>query len=74
MVGSDAGGENEAPRIRGYAALFDTWSEDVGWFREGELPEATAGAAWWAPTAFAAINGADPPTTFDPPRPHVWRE
>ena len=47
---------------------------DVGWFREGELPEATAGAAWWAPTAFAAINGADPPTTFDPPRPHVWRE
>jgi len=45
----------------------------VGWFAESELPEATAGAQWWGPTAFAAIKGDVPPTTFDPPRAPVWR-
>ena len=29
----------------------------VGWFAESELPEATAGAQWWGPPAFAAIRG-----------------
>lgn len=45
----------------------------VGWFRPETLPEATAGAAWWAPMAFAAIGGETVPTRFDPPRDPVWR-
>jgi ADP-ribose pyrophosphatase YjhB (NUDIX family) len=46
---------------------------DVGWFGEDELPETTAGAAWWAPAAFAAIRGEESPTRFDAPRNPVWR-
>jgi 8-oxo-dGTP pyrophosphatase MutT (NUDIX family) len=46
---------------------------DVGWFGPGELPAATAGAQWWAPMAFAAINGEDLPTSFDPVRSPMWR-
>ncbi|NNE12677.1 MAG: NUDIX domain-containing protein [Ilumatobacter sp.] len=45
----------------------------VGWFGPASLPEATAGAAWWAPPAFAAINGEEAPTSFDLPRDDVWR-
>lgn len=45
----------------------------VGWYAEGDLPDATAGAEWWGPMAFAAINGAAGSATFDPPRPNVWR-
>lgn len=48
-------------------------TDDVGWFGEDELPHVTAGAAWWGPTAFAAIRGANVPATFDPPRDPVWR-
>ena len=48
-------------------------TSDVGWFGPTALPEATAGASWWAPLAFAAINGAEAPTVFDPPRDPVWR-
>ena len=32
---------------------------DVGWFADDALPEATAGAQWWGPMAFAAIRGED---------------
>jgi ADP-ribose pyrophosphatase YjhB (NUDIX family) len=46
---------------------------DVGWFAREALPEATAGAAWWGPMAFAAIDGDLGPATFDPVRPNVWR-
>ena len=48
-------------------------TSDVGWFAEGELPEATAGAGWWAEPAFEAIRGATAPTRFDPPRSNPWR-
>ncbi|WP_420451438.1 NUDIX hydrolase N-terminal domain-containing protein [Ilumatobacter sp.] len=46
---------------------------DVGWFARDELPEATAGAGWWAPMAFAAIDGERSDATFDPVRADVWR-
>ena len=48
-------------------------TSDVGWFGPAALPEATAGASWWAPLAFAAINGEEAPTVFDPPRDPIWR-
>ncbi|MDJ0768681.1 MAG: NUDIX hydrolase N-terminal domain-containing protein [Ilumatobacter sp.] len=48
-------------------------TSDVGWYGPAGLPEATAGAQWWGPLAFAAINGEEPPTTFDPPRDPIWR-
>jgi hypothetical protein len=48
-------------------------TSDVGWFGEGALPEATAGAAWWGPMAFAASRGDDAPATFDAVRFPVWR-
>ncbi len=47
---------------------------DVGWFAQDALPEATAGASWWGPPAFAAINGDESATTFDAPRGNVWRD
>jgi len=46
---------------------------DVGWFAEGSLPPAAAGAGWWGPMAFAAIDGASMPTAFDAVRSPVWR-
>lgn len=48
-------------------------TSDVGWFGPESLPEATAGASWWAASAFAAINGQETPTGFDHPRDQVWR-
>ncbi len=48
-------------------------TSDVGWFGPDDLPERTAGAAWWGPQAFAAIAGDEEPTRFDPPREPVWR-
>jgi ADP-ribose pyrophosphatase YjhB (NUDIX family) len=46
---------------------------DVGWFAADALPEATAGAQWWGPMAFAAIGGEESAATFDPVRSPVWR-
>jgi ADP-ribose pyrophosphatase YjhB (NUDIX family) len=48
-------------------------TSDVGWFPESSLPEATVGAQWWGPMAFAAIRGDEIQTTFDPVRSPVWR-
>jgi ADP-ribose pyrophosphatase YjhB (NUDIX family) len=46
---------------------------DVGWFGPDDLPTATAGAQWWGPMAFAAINGENFPTHFDDVRTPIWR-
>ena len=46
---------------------------DVGWFGREALPEATAGAQWWGPMAFAAIDGDTSDATFDPVRTDIWR-
>ena len=46
---------------------------DVGWFANDALPEATAGASWWGPMAFEAIDGVEAPATFDSVRAPVWR-
>ena len=48
-------------------------TSDVGWFGPTSMPEATAGASWWGPVAFAAITGDPTPARFDPPRDEVWR-
>ncbi|MDQ3304678.1 MAG: NUDIX hydrolase N-terminal domain-containing protein [Actinomycetota bacterium] len=42
---------------------------DVGWFAEDALPVPMAGAARWAPAAFAAIRGEPVEVVFDAPRP-----
>lgn len=46
---------------------------DVGWFAADELPVPTAGAQWWGPMAFDAINGVKSDATFDAPRGEMWR-
>ncbi len=46
---------------------------DVGWFGRDGLPQFSAGAQWWGPIAFAAIDGVQRPAMFDPPRQPVWR-
>jgi len=48
-------------------------TDGVGWFAHDNLPDVTAGASWWGPTAFAAIRGETAPATFDAPRDPVWR-
>ena len=49
-------------------------TQGLGWFERQSLPLATAGAEWWGPMAFAAINGEPSAATFDPPRDEVWRQ
>lgn len=48
-------------------------TSDVGWFARDSLPMATAGASWWGPRAFEAIDGARVAASFDPVRAPVWR-
>ena len=48
-------------------------TSDVGWFGHDTLPPTTAGAQWWGPMAFAAIDGTETAATFDPVRDEVWR-
>jgi len=46
---------------------------DVGWFGRDALPRGTAGAGWWGPMAFTAIDGAQLATSFEPVRRPIWR-
>ena len=46
---------------------------DVGWYGRDALPQATVGASWWGPMAFAAIDGHPMTTEFEAPRAPVWR-
>ena len=45
----------------------------VGWFSRDALPVPTAGASWWGPSAFAAIDGVQMQATFEPVRAPIWR-
>jgi len=45
----------------------------VGWFSRDDLPAATAGADWWGPTAFSAIDGEQMQASFEPVREPIWR-
>ncbi len=45
----------------------------VGFFGRDALPQPLAGAHRWVDVAFAAINGDEPPCSFDPPRTPPWR-
>ncbi len=59
--------------VGGELAAHPLETADVGWFAPDALPEATAGAQWWGPMAFAAIDGDESPATFDSVRTEVWR-
>lgn len=48
-------------------------TSDVGWFGPDDLPEPLAGGAQWRELAFAAIDGQEFPTIFDPPRDAPWK-
>jgi ADP-ribose pyrophosphatase YjhB (NUDIX family) len=46
---------------------------DVGFFARDNLPEPLAGSGLWVDMAFAAIDGRQTTTFFDPPRNPTWR-
>ena len=48
-------------------------TDGVGWFKRDELPWQVAGADWWGPMAFAAIDGHPMTTLFEAPRSPMWR-
>jgi ADP-ribose pyrophosphatase YjhB (NUDIX family) len=48
-------------------------ANDVGWFTEDTIPDATIGRDRWVSGAFAAIRGEVAHTTFDAVREPVWR-
>jgi ADP-ribose pyrophosphatase YjhB (NUDIX family) len=45
----------------------------VGFFPRENLPAPLAGGSMWVDLAFAAIDGEERPTHFDPPRTPPWR-
>lgn len=48
-------------------------TDGLGWFSRHDLPYPVAGAEWWGPMAFAAIDGSAVAAAFEPPRSPVWR-
>ena len=48
-------------------------TKGVGWFKRDALPQQVAGASWWGPMAFAAIDGHQMGTSFEAPRSPMWR-
>jgi ADP-ribose pyrophosphatase YjhB (NUDIX family) len=48
-------------------------TDGLGWFSRDALPFPVAGADWWGPMAFAAIDGNAVAAAFEPPRSPVWR-
>ncbi|MEY4172897.1 MAG: hypothetical protein RI900_62 [Actinomycetota bacterium] len=48
-------------------------TDGLGWFSRDDLPFPVAGADWWGPMAFAAIDGSAVAAAFEPPRAPVWR-
>ena len=59
--------------VGGELAAHPLETADVGWFGRDALPAAAAGATWWGPLAFAAIDGEAVSTMFEPPRSPIWR-
>ena len=49
-------------------------TSDVGFFARDALPSPLAGFDHWGDQVFRAIAGEDVVTTFDQPRPEIWRE
>jgi len=59
--------------VGGELAAHPLETSAVGWFGEDALPEPTAGAQLWGPSAFAAIRGEPIEVLFDRPRSPIWR-
>ncbi len=60
--------------IGGELAGHPLETRSVGFFARDALPQPLAGGHRWVDVAFAAINGENPPVSFDPPRTPPWRE
>ena len=48
-------------------------TRSVGFFARDALPQPLAGGHRWVDVAFGAIEGRNPPTSFDAPRTPPWR-
>jgi ADP-ribose pyrophosphatase YjhB (NUDIX family) len=59
--------------VGGTLAAHPQECTDVGWFREGAMPQPLAGREQWG-TVFAALRGEPVDVYFDVPRDPVWRE
>ncbi len=60
--------------IGGELAGHPLETRSVGFFARDALPQPLAGGHRWVDVAFDAIEGKNPPASFDPPRTPPWRE